>query len=272
MSFTLQSSDGETVLGLESTLKLLPTTCLDSIWSSWATQLDRSDVMYVLLDEYKILAKATGYTIPYVEATCGSIDMLFIGRKSLQEGTPLQFWHENFQGVDDVKTQFAQILNEDLRDPKMAAHWRQSFKESVSYFGVHRWLVRNIGNLLGVDMDDHDLTKTTLVLYALGYLWHWPAEKPDDNDIRKDAAWKVVTECHLTQEDHHPEFHGSQVDASKLFCDRLAVHLQKDVSDGVGGWNVNEKWLPTELIPQWRAFREKHCHINLQQVSLLDYE
>lgn len=269
MSCTVQSTDGETFLTLESALKLVPTTRLDYIWSSWATELDRSRVMYVLPNDYDILAHATGHNIPYVEVTCGSIKMRLIGHKSRQK-VASQFSHENFLMKDNAMIQFARILNKDVRDPKMAAPWERSFTESLSRFRFHRCLVRNIGKLLGIDTDGHGLTKTTLVLFALGYLRYWPVQKPADDDIRKKAACRVVVEGHLTQEDHHLEFLGDRVNVDKLFCDRLATHLEKCVFGEAGGWDMDERLIPIQLIRQWRAFREKHGHIDLIRAYRMD--
>ena len=263
MDITLRyANPTEEDVTLDNALQELPACDLDCIWSSWATQLDDSDALYVLSDDYDTLACATGVNVPHIRVTCGSTKMSFIGRVPDRK-TTWKFWHENF--AENAMTRFARILDEDLCNPDMVSHWDQSYKESLAYFRMHRRLVCGVGGLLGIDMDDHDLTKTTLVLYALGYLWHWPAQKPADGDIRKEAAWKVVREGHLTREDHHPEFSGGPVDAAKLFCDRLAIHLQKDPDDGVGGWGIDAKWLPTSLIAEWQTFRQKHGHIDLGQ-------
>ncbi len=211
---------------------LLPDTYWyeDEVWAGWATQLDSSNIWYVLPDEYEILAFNTGLRPMCLKARCGAIDLRILGI-AVPEQVAGRLWRDDLP-VDGTICQWASAVYEDMKNTGREELWQKAFIGALEYFKHHRHLVRCAGHLLGIDMDDHDLTKTKLFHYALGYLWHWSAEQCDQ---MKDLAWKVVRERHLTQEDHHPEFMG-QVDALKLFTDRLSVGIQKSTRcDGEGG-------------------------------------
>ena len=149
----------------------------------------------------------------------------------------------------------------------MAFH--QAMTESSEYLETHRVMVRCVGKALGVNMQDHDLSKSRLIQVALAYCWHWPkwAEKAKCIELAC-LAMTLVKRGHCEMEDHHPEFeaagHGV-VDRSKLFADRIAVHLQKDARDTRGGWAVADNYIPLDLKERWEAFRTAFGYINLYE-------
>ena len=71
----------------------------------------------------------------------------------------------------------------------------------------------------------------------------------------------AVRAGHLEVEDHHPEC--STVDPTKLFADRLSVHLQKDPNDGCGGWAIKPVFIPANLREQWEHLQDIHKSIDL---------
>ena len=54
-----------------------------------------------------------------------------------------------------------------------------ALSEAELYFRFHRIIAQQAGEALGVDMRDHDLSKTRLVQLALAYCWHWPEWAPE---------------------------------------------------------------------------------------------
>ncbi len=256
----IQTSSGSDLIHLVSRLLHDPTWHHVYLWAGWATQLDGSPIWYVLPNEYDLLMTVTDYRPSYVEANCGAIQMKILGVVS-PELIVGMLWADNLP-VEGTLSQWAHAVHNDSKKTGRADMWQKSYHEAEEYFKCHRHLVRCAGQVLGIDMEDHDLTKTKLFHYALGYLWHWSSEQCDH---MKDLAWKVVRELHLTQEDHHPEFEG-MVNPQKLFTDRLAVGIQKNkIQDDIGGWNV-DAWIPQHLQVEWQEFKELNGHINLYNV------
>ena len=137
---------------------------------------------------------------------------------------------------------FAQCLQDDLSSSS-TDEWLKSYHDSNSYLTTHRRIVRRVGKLLDIDMDDHDLSKSRIVQVALEFLWHWPSAREMNAQLShiKKLALDAVHAGHLEVENHHPEHEAvgiGNVDVYKLFADRLSVHLQKDVHDGQKGWGV----------------------------------
>ena len=62
------------------------------------------------------------------------------------------------------------------------------------YLALHRRIVREVGNILGTDMNDHDLTKSRVVQIALGYVHHWegPREDTDEERALKDLGFDCI--------------------------------------------------------------------------------
>ncbi len=250
----------------ESRWQILP------LWVAWATQLDNSGLWYVMDDEYETLISVIEIAhVPYVAVRCGEVSMKIIGyQKYCEEFKEKQehIWCDEYSQISEKKmdllAKWAKIVHENMKLPGQWEVWESAYQDAVEYFQLHRQIVRYMGQTLGLDMEDHDLSKTRLFHYALGYLWHW---KGDHDSSIKDLAWEIVRERHLKKEDHHPEFTGGQVDSSKLFCDRLSVHLQKDrEDDGCKGWGIAAKWLPPMLLADWETFKEIHMHKNLYKV------
>ncbi len=253
----------DTMKALDASLEKLPAfDSLHWMWQNWSSQLDNSTYRYVLADEYEIVSKTTGSKPRFVEGRCGPITMRFLGKHTKSEDHTVGCLGPPEMAVKNDKSEFIQLLCEDLKDPIKEQYWNGAHKAGLEYFRKHRRLVRHVGEMLGVNMDDHDLTKTKIVLLALAYMWNWPVEK---DDIMKKASRDVVTSGHLEREDHHPQFLGGQVAPDKLFCDRLAVHLQKDADDGLRGWDI-DKWIPEDLQNEWREFKGRNQHRNLYEV------
>ena len=63
-------------------------------------------------------------------------------------------------------------------------------------------IVRRVGELLDVDMDDHDLSKSRIVQIALGFLWHWPSAREVNDQLShmKKLALDAVHAGHLEVE------------------------------------------------------------------------
>ena len=260
----MHTSSGSDLIDLVASLLPHPTWHQASLWAGWATQLDGSHIWYVLPNEYDILVTMTDIRPNYVDATCGAIRMRILGTLSPELVTG-RLWHDDLP-VDGTLSQLAHAVHKDMEQTGRADIWHKSYQEAEEYFKRHRHLVRCSGLILGIDMEDHDLTKTKLFHYAIGYLWHWSAEQSTQ---MKDLAWKVVREQHLTQEDHHPEFEGI-VNPHKLFVDRLAVGIQKNkIKDDIGGWKL-DTWIPQVLQVEWHEFKQLSGHINMYDV--LDME
>ena len=83
----------------------------------------------------------------------------------------------------------------------------RSYRESESYLSLHRETVKQLGNLLEVDMNNHDLTKSRVVQIALGFLWHCGSERERSDELShmKEVVLDCIHAGHLKIEDHHPE-------------------------------------------------------------------
>ena len=153
------------------------------------------------------------------------------------------FWSEDFTAkIDQLSSQmrrklsFAKNLQEVLNSCESKNNWRWyvSYKEAMGYFLVHRGTVIEVGKLLDIDMNDHDVTKTHIVQIAPGFLWHWPGDRTPSESQLMGLALDTIRAGHLEIENHHPEFecaNAGLVDIHKLFTDRVCVHLQKDPKD-----------------------------------------
>ena len=146
----------------------------------------------------------------------------------------------------------------------------QAMKAALFYHTLHRALVRKVGRLNQIDMDDHDLSKSRIVHVALAYSYHWD-DTPQDDDLKKLAS-TAIEAGHTSYEDHHPQYEEHQegtVDVDKLLIDRLSVHIQKDPVDKEKGWGVNEKkCIPEKYQNMWKALKSKNKHIDLYLEAL----
>ena len=244
-------------------------------WASWATKFDETGLVYFLPEVYDTLALLTGKKLDYVQVWCGNQLLYAVGfyRGELPFGP---FWHDDFKFkmkfLDSRMARiciFAQCLQEELdaADSDRLQLWLKSFRESKDYFIMHRLIVRRVGHLLNIDMDDHDLSKSRMVQIALGFLWHWSGENDQSSHMKK-LALDTVHAGHLEVEDHHPEHEKTgmgSVDVHKLFADRLSVHLQKDARDRHGGWNIHPNFIPPQYQKEWIAFFTRHMKIDLYE-------
>ena len=64
----------------------------------------------------------------------------------------------------------------------------------------------------------------------------------------------------------HRIMYCSYLDYEKMFTDRVAVHLQKDVSDDNNGCLLNPRFIPDQHKEQWELFRAKHMHLNMYEL------
>ena len=150
--------------------------------------------------------------IMYVYVWCGNQLFYAVGfyRGELPFGP---FWHDDFKfkmkyvggGMARICA-FARCLQEelDVADSDRLYLWLKSFRDSNDYLTMHRLIVRRVGHLLNIDMDDHDLTKSRIAQIALGFLWHWSGENDQSSHMKK-LALDTVHAGHLEVEDHHPE-------------------------------------------------------------------
>ena len=197
----------------------------------------------------------------------------------LEEGEMTDEEDSNTNALADVMKRFSEAVTPHIKNNPKAYH--HAMTEATQYFRFHRVIVQEVGEVLGVDMRDHDLTKTRLVQVALAFCWHWPqwAQAAKDKNL-KQLAQVLIKKGHLEQEDHHPEYAAAKVsergvghvDAHKLFTDRVSVHLQKDPRDKSGGWDLNARFIPKELTPAWESFRENWRTVDLYAEALVKAE
>ena len=105
-----------------------------------------------------------------------SARLLFLVGYSLGEQSFGPFWSEEFIAkMDHIPSQmsrklyFARKLQEVLSkcDSDRSWRWIKSYREAMQYFSIHRGIVMAVGELLDINMNDHDLTKTRL------FRLHW---------------------------------------------------------------------------------------------------
>ena len=153
-------------------------------WVSWATRLDDTDLVYFLPEVYQTLALLTDKAFDYVSVWYGEMHLYLVGFYHGERSFG-PFWHHSF--ADKMKyvesrmmriCAFAQYLQENLNMSDIN-EWVKSHRESNCYLAIHRRIVRRVEQLLGVDMKDHDLSKSRIVQIALGFLWHWPADRAE---------------------------------------------------------------------------------------------
>ena len=249
---------------------------LSPVWSSWASRLDDGNIAFYLPETHEALTFLTGRRVDYIRARAvGSTTILFLVGYSVGEQTFGPFSSEEFVAkMDQIPSQmsrklyFARKLQAVLNKCESDRSWRwiKSYREAMQYFSIHRGTVMAVGKLLGINMNDHDLTKTRLVQIALGLLWHWPGDRTADESQLTDVAMDAIRAGHLEVENHHPEFESAnadRVDVHKLLTDRVCIHLQKDPKDTKKGWDVNLNFIPTIYREEWFRFAEQHKDICL---------
>ena len=244
--------------------------CKSDLWYSHSTPLDQTTLYYFLPDRYEALKRLTETDFDYVEMTIGDITIYAMGLCSKPK--PFGLFFNSTMKKNLVKTlttmslsslyemRFALALNEDMKVSKdQANRWKKSYADSFDYLTRHRHIVRRVGEALSIPMEDHDLTKTTLVSIALAGVHHWTGPTPPHP---ASMAQDVILHCHCELESHHPQHHD--LDKDKLFADRISVRLQKeDPVPEAKGFDVDDKWIPDDCAAEWEAFKQKYAHINL---------
>ncbi len=244
------------------------------LWQGWATKLDNTHLWYMLPIEYNILCKLTEQQPIYLEANIADrITLYFLGTNKQLAMPAGEIWQDEWKDglpeklaskldeKEKVLIHWAERLWSSLKENR--DHWDKAYKDGLVYFLRHRHLVRSVGKLLEESMEDHDLTKTNLVLYALAYSWYWPEER---DEVDTKLARAVIHKRHLAQEDHHPEFESGVINPHRLFCDRLAVHIQKNPGDDEEfGWKIVD-WIPETLRPKFEEFHAENKDNNLYEI------
>ena len=256
------------------------------IWACWATEWDDTGIMYVLDSEYDELSKVTSVNYPFLRLDFGLPHFKYclhvIGYYGPDEVRPEvdgDFWNSDLMSAhydSGLSDRFVALLGlgrvlPDVRKLN-SAELSRCYAQCRKYTLHHRECVIGLGEKLGVEMYDHDITKTSPVRVALGLLWEWDKERCGElpPHVLK-AATDAMTYGHLNVEDHHPQSTTckdsmfSTVCAERLFTDRLAVHLVKDdidtKGDTKGGWGINERFLPPDLLSSWESFKSSRSHV-----------
>ena len=250
----------------------------DELFLAYATRLDRTNIFYFQPEIFEAIKCIWGVVGPKywrVMTNEGKIYYVVGLYDGLQPIGP--FWSEGAdmgvlrQGsiagcesmpqVNDIFA-FAKSLQTHLiRKP---SEFGKSLKSALKYHTLHRCVVKRVGCLTGVDMADHDLTKSRIVHLALAYAYHWEGGERDDQLLAMAGA--CVRAGHCSQENHHPEYFtagNGAVDVNKLLVDRVSVHVQKDPDDYVHGWGVADQWIPRDMKEMWTDFKNTHKHKDL---------
>ena len=277
MSVHFLKEVGLTLTGGQGVDELSEVWKSDPYWVSWGTKLDGINLVYYLPEVYEALVLFTDKKFDYVPAYFGDMFPYLVGIYPEEQPFGL-FWHDSFtENMKHVESRmsricaFAQCLQDDL-SLSSTDDWMKSYHDSNSYLTTHRRIVRRVGKLLDVDMDDHDLSKFRIVQVALGFLWHWPSAREVNEQLShmKKLALDAVHAGHLEVENHHPEHEAvgiGNVDVYKLFADRLSVHLQKDVHDGKKGWGININFIPPQYRDEWSCFGRWYHTVDLYEAT-----
>ena len=239
------------------------------LWLSYATRLDETRLMYVLPDMHQALSLLTGVEMKYFEGKIGDMKLYIIGLWDLEQPFG-PFWESGLTiPTEGISTRakhmfhFGEIIQNEIL--KHLEELKECYRKSASYLYIHRAYVLAVGRALGIDMQDHDLSKTNILILALGFLWHWGVTQIPRSNRVVECATQTVLIGHLQFENHHPQFLGD-LDVYKMFADRISVHLQKDPEDNEGGWGIHPHFIPPECKDNWIAFKEKHRYINMYNV------
>ena len=259
----------------------------DPIFLAYATRLDRTNIFYFQPAVYKTIEQIWRVTGPpcWRAYTNNEDEYWVVGMyDGIQPLGP--FWNDAADGsflrgresllayqpsMPKVHDVFLFAKNVQTYIDTYGILFNDALKDALHYHALHRCIVRRVGNLNQVDMDDHDLSKSRVIHLALAYAYHW-GDIPHEPRLL-NMAMKAVVAGHSECEDHHPEFEEAEmgiVDTLKLLVDRLSVHLQKDPPDGERGWGVNSKWIPDRYLNVWNTFRRANEHKDLYQECLLE--
>ena len=250
----------------------------DSRFLAYATRLDRTNIFYFQPEIYEAIQIIWGVAGPRCWPAFTNDDKVFWVVGLYDGPQPIgPFWDKNANlkalqesvlGHPSARPnvygvfEFAKEIQHHLDANK--AHFEKALKFALRYHTLHRVLVRCVGNAVGVDMEDRDLTKSRIIHIALAYVDHW-GDAPRVKKITKLANSAIVA-GHCELENHHPEF--GAVDVHKLLVDRVSSHLQKDPTDRENGWGVDLRWIPEAYLGTWEKFKRKNDDIDLYGVGL----
>ena len=255
---------------------------------AYATRLDRTNIFYFQAPVLEGVLRLWNMPRPHCWPARTSDDQVYLIIGMYDGPQPLgPFWDDqaNLEALEDVAVSigttpfypamphvldlflFAKMIQTQLKENPGRLY--KALEEALHYHVLHRSLVKRVGAVTQVDMDDHDLSKSRIVQVALAYWHHWSG--PNYKPAIKEAAMNAVKAGHCELENHHPEFERIQngtVNAQKLMVDRLSVHIQKDPTDKEDGWAVDPKWIPTQYRQDWETFKKAHSHKDLYHECL----
>ena len=147
----------------------------DPYWVSWGTKLDDTNLVLLptrsLPDIGITLWQEIWLCNQHTMGICVSTWLGFI----LKEQPFGPFWHDSFTEKNwdmlnlachafvHLPSACKMIFLRPLTDD-----WIKSYHDSNSYLTTHSCIVKRVGELMDVDMDDHDLSKSRIVQIALG--------------------------------------------------------------------------------------------------------
>ena len=252
---------------------------------AYATRLDRTNIFYFQPPVLEAILRLWNIPPPQYWSARTRDDNIYWVVGMYDGPQPLgRFWNNrvNLDDLEDVVVpytpfypamshvrdlfEFAKLIQTAI--DAQPERFKVALVEALHYHTLHRCVVRRVGVVSQVDMDDHDLTKSRIVHVALAYWHHW--DGPHDQRLL-DAAIRAVRAGHCEMEDHHPEFGHVQngaVDVHKLIVDRLSVHLQKDPVDKENGWDINLNFIPLEYRHEWFEFKRTHSFKELYHECL----
>lgn len=220
---------------LREKMPRMSTWYMEPLWAGWASSLDGSNIYYLTEEEYTLLAKLTQRNINVVVVRIGNVNVCLLGELDQMQLAYLRrcriIWNADYTEICKDRDLFTHreldiIFWAKYIDAVMQTHpteVKHVYEQAFRYYEKHRIISRTFGMEMDIDMTDHDVSKTRLVHFALGFMVHEPFSK---NKAHYLVAYEYVTKFHLQVEDHHPEY-GNDVDMNKLFVDRIATGVQK---------------------------------------------
>lgn len=236
------------------------------IWHAHATRLDNTPIIYYLPRQHHALCMLTGIKIPYVSAWVekSTIKINIVGLDLTQVKQPLgPFWDQtcelklklhNMDQDERKLLKFGRALQMNLEQNAYVQAWEKSSDDSMLYHSLHRKCVLKLGEIFNIPMWEYGVTNIRLIQIALGYCRH---------RLKHDAVmqnlWKLAKGAiHIGNKEttYHEE-------PEKLFIKKIAMHLQKDQPDHLGGWGLDLKHIPHRLKNHWRKFQDRWKNVNL---------
>ena len=245
----------------------------DSVFRSWATELDKTQLFYMLPERYEALKQLTGATFPAIPVVIGKVNIVLLGVTSkvprfgpwVNSRMIKRILNSNLDFDEGVlaELKFAMLL-QNYVDSDSEYYWqmKKAFDASMNWFRLHRKVVNRVFKALMLDDMGHDLTKDPLVQVALGYIWYYPQELR--NNKLMDAANDVIRFSHFHKESHYMTS-TKKVNLELLFADSLAYHLQNTEKPlyQERGFDVASRYIPAEAKDQWDTFKSIHRCVNL---------